>query len=60
MSIWQALSQMNEMIVFVANEKIHAFKLKLKLWKTFASLHEFDSFPVLRDSPYEVHGDINE
>lgn len=26
LSIWQTLSQMNEMIVFVANEKIHAFK----------------------------------
>lgn len=48
------------MLVFVANDKIHAFKWKLKFWKTFASLLELDSFPVLRDSPDEVHGDINE
>lgn len=48
------------MIVFVANDKIHAFKLKLKFWKTFVSLLELDGFPVFRDSPDEVHGDINE
>lgn len=48
------------MIVFVANDKIHAFKWKLEFWKTCVCLHELDSFPVLRDSPDEVHGDINE
>lgn len=46
-------------IVFVADDKIHAFKWKLEFWKTCVCLHELDSFPVLRESPDEAHGDVN-
>ena len=49
-----------QLTVFVASDKIWAFKWKLEFWETWICLYEFDSFPMLIDIFGEVHGDINE
>ena len=49
-----------QLTVFVANDKIWAFKWKLEFWETWICLYEFDSLPMCIDIFGEVHGDINE
>lgn len=47
MSLKFSLEQIQQ-IVFVANNKIRAFKLKLELCKTCICYRDSDSFPILK------------
>lgn len=40
--------QGKQLMVFVSNNKIKAFKQKLEFWKTYSRHCEFDSFPTCR------------
>jgi hypothetical protein len=41
------VSSRKQQTVFVSNEKILAFKLKLSFWKTYIVIHIHDNFPAL-------------
>lgn len=45
--------------MFLASDKISAFKQKLEFWKTCICHHELDNFPVVKDFSDEIDGDIN-
>lgn len=52
--------QGKQLTVSVANDKICAYKRKLEFYKTCIHHHRLDSFPVLKDVPDDIRGDINE
>jgi len=51
---------LSEMIVFVADDKMQAFKQKSEFWKTCICPWELDSFPIITDFSDEIGGEINE
>ena len=69
MRIWYTFSKENKvslslqekhLTVFVANDKIRAFKQNLGSWEICICYHEFDSFSILKHFSDEIESDLNE